>query len=554
MSTSAKLSISVFFTFFFIALFGGLALYSLQELQATHDTFMRDLRQTLASGTDEAPALAALAEKQAATFIADSESASSYIISGLFLLAVSLTGIFFYISKQLLTPLKNCATSLDDLIAGQWRGKNLDQGTTEIQGMGKRFYEYANKVNAIVNNLREQAIRLDLSSKVFSINAKCISNNTDRIEQNSQKNFNSITQSSTALNEIAATTKEIGTQLEQMDQMTRNAEEKTTAGSRSVELAINTMSSIEKGSKEISRIVTTISEIANQTNLLSLNAAIESAKAGEQGKGFAVVAEEVRNLAQRSNGAASEIYQLIDASQKEVAQGAKVVNQVGEDLTEIVNQVREISHQMTTLNQSMEQQEMGIDEIALMTHAISESSETNLAYVAELQHVVSASLSGTRTLDNAAQYLDEIIDRLSITPLKAFTELIQWGPEFSVGIQEIDYQHKVLVRLINVIHQADQEGKKITDFEDLLETLVNYTIAHFNYEEDLMEKVGYANIGPHKAIHKEFLKGVGEFLADFRAGRTSVEQLMEILKKWLVNHIQKTDTEYTEPAHQAGIR
>jgi len=266
-----------------------------------------------------------------------------------------------------------------------------------------------------------------------------------------------------------------------------------------------------------------------------------------------VVAEEVRRLAQRSNAAASEIDQLIDSSQRQVNQGTKVVNQVGEDLKGIVNQVREISMGMRGLNNSMDQQERGIEEINRMSQDLAESTEKNLSFVRELQQVVDCSLAGTKTLDRASARLDKIIADLEVHKVEAVPDLIQWGPGFSVKVAELDNQHQVLVKLINLINAYNRQGKKVSEYDDILESLVNYTVAHFSYEEEMMRKANYRNFRGHKPMHEEFLQAVADFLGEFKAGRATVEQLLEILKSWLVNHIQKSDMEYADALNAAGI-
>ena len=533
----------------------SMAYLTLQGLEVKYHDLDKKITTNLKSGDLNTTELVDLKREEG-------EIIENLLVDSRMYLWLSLAGSLFgfllialYITRSITGPLEGYRSRLESLITGQATSDELINfsSTPELAGVNEIFGTYIEKVGTIVHELKEQAERLDLSSKIFTINSKCITNNTTKISKNSETDFNAITQSSAALQEITETTKEIASQLHMMDELTANAEQKTTAGSKSVELAIQTMHSMEKGSKEISRIVTTISEIANQTNLLSLNAAIESAKAGEQGKGFAVVAEEVRNLAQRSNEAASEIYQLIDSSQKEVHQGAMVVNQVGDDLKEIVTQVRDISNQMITLNQSMDQQEKGIEEIAQMTEEISSSSEKNLTYVNELQHVVDSSMAGTRTLERANQNLDILIKDLQLAEDKTIPLLIDWIDAYSVGNDEIDYQHQCLVRLINVIHIANEEGKKVAEFEDILDTLVNYTVAHFNFEEDLMEKANYPGYHAHIPLHKDFLQGVGDFLVDFKAGRATVEELLKILKDWLVNHIQKSDMDYKDYLIKAGF-
>jgi methyl-accepting chemotaxis protein len=116
------------------------------------------------------------------------------------------------------------------------------------------------------------------------------------------------------------------------------------------------MTEIEGSSRQIGQIITVIDEIAFQTNLLALNAGVEAARAGEAGKGFAVVAQEVRELAQRSAGAAKEINQLIETSSSQVSTGVTLVNQTGEALKSIGEQVKTINSYITAIVESAREQ------------------------------------------------------------------------------------------------------------------------------------------------------------------------------------------------------
>ena len=103
------------------------------------------------------------------------------------------------------------------------------------------------------------------------------------------------------------------------------------------------MAEINAASAKISDIISTIDEIAFQTNLLAVNAAVEAARAGEEGRGFAVVAAEVRSLAQRSAQAAKEIKGLIQDSLRKVERGSELVNKSGETLHGIVSSVKRVT-------------------------------------------------------------------------------------------------------------------------------------------------------------------------------------------------------------------
>lgn len=137
------------------------------------------------------------------------------------------------------------------------------------------------------------------------------------------------------------------------------------------------MEKITDSSQKIAKIIKTIDEIAFQTNLLALNAAVEAARAGEHGLGFAVVAEEVKNLAERSAGAAKEITGIIEASIDQVKAGTDVANKTKESFTEILNGIKKTSDLIGEIAISAKEQAEGMNQIATAMGSVDQITQQN---------------------------------------------------------------------------------------------------------------------------------------------------------------------------------
>ena len=143
------------------------------------------------------------------------------------------------------------------------------------------------------------------------------------------------------------------------------------------------MQDIDAGSRKIADIIGVIDGIAFQTNILALNAAVEAARAGEQGRGFAVVASEVRSLAGRSAGAAREIKQLISASVERVESGARLVQNAGTTMDEIVGSVQRVGDIIGEITAASSEQSDGIGQVNTAVNQLDQMTQQNAALVEE---------------------------------------------------------------------------------------------------------------------------------------------------------------------------
>ncbi len=122
---------------------------------------------------------------------------------------------------------------------------------------------------------------------------------------------------------------------------------------------------------------------------------------------------------------------------------------------------------------------------------------------------------------------------------------IVWSSELEIGISVIDAQHQRIVEYINTVAHVKQT-KSQKELLALLDELVNYTLSHFAFEESLMEEAGYPFTNAHKKVHQLFAKRVLSFQQRAKVGENITDELMHVLKAWLVNHIKRDDHDYSE--------
>lgn len=132
---------------------------------------------------------------------------------------------------------------------------------------------------------------------------------------------------------------------------------------------------------------------------------------------------------------------------------------------------------------------------------------------------------------------------------------VEWSDDYSVGIQVIDEDHKRLLHLINNLQTAAHYHTDETFVKEAMDELVDYTKTHFKREEDLMEENGYPDFEAHKAEHEAMIAKVGETLKAFEQNQDSaIEDAVQYLKTWLINHINGSDQGYSGFLRDKGVR
>jgi methyl-accepting chemotaxis protein len=193
----------------------------------------------------------------------------------------------------------------------------------------------------------------------------------------------SLEETASSMEELTSTVQHNAENARQANQLAISASEIASRGGAVVAEVVTTMGSINDSSRKIVDIISVIDGIAFQTNILALNAAVEAARAGEQGRGFAVVASEVRNLAQRSAGAAKEIKELIDDSVLKVSTGSALVDRAGSTMEEIVQSILQVTEIMNQITSASDEQRAGIEQVNQAITQMDQVTQQNAALVEE---------------------------------------------------------------------------------------------------------------------------------------------------------------------------
>ncbi|MET0070148.1 MAG: bacteriohemerythrin [Candidatus Thiodiazotropha sp.] len=336
-----------------------------------------------------------------------------------------------------------------------------------------------------------------------------------------------------------------------------------------LELVATAVKKLEHDSANIGGILEAIRGIADQTNLLALNAAIEAARAGEQGRGFAVVADEVRSLARRTQEETVRINSMIDQLQEGSHQAVDVMERSNRRTAETVDQAASAGEMLSLIQEavsSINSMNMQIADGANHQTEVSENIRENIAQLDSLSQN-SARDSGRLTASTVqvAALANEVnawlnrftvdYDQLALTRQERDKDAaFIWDAKFSVGIVEIDRQHKALMDMANEL-KFELDGKRsIKTARRILKGLIDYTATHFSYEEQLMDQTRYGEAEAHKELHRKLVDDVMGYNERIDQGDEKVlGELMAFIKGWLIEHIQKTDKKLGAHLQQTGL-
>ncbi len=255
-------------------------------------------------------------------------------------------------------------------------------------------------INRIITSLNEGADQVnDAASQVSTA--------SQQSAEGASEQASSLEETSSALEQMAAMTRTNAENAKEANTLSAQARDAAQTGDATMHKLNEAMTAINESSGQISKIIKVIEEIAFQTNLLALNAAVEAARAGEHGKGFAVVADEVRNLAQRAAMAAGETTGLIENSVNRAKEGTEVASDVGQALSAIVGDVTKVTDLIDGISKASEEQAQGVDQVNTAVSQMDKVTQQNAAGAEE-------SAAAAEQLSAQANTVKGVVNELAI--------------------------------------------------------------------------------------------------------------------------------------------
>ncbi|MDI5831615.1 methyl-accepting chemotaxis protein [Shewanella xiamenensis] len=346
------------------------------------------------------------------------------------ILAAITAAVILLTAHRMVTPIKNMADNLNDIAKGEGDlTKRLTvTGEDEIAQLGRSFNLFVDKLQTIIGDVTNATAKVKSAANAIHDQTKVMS--SQLISHNNETD-----QVVTAITEMSATASEVAQNTTQVAEATHAATGDVANAQRCVDASLEEISalmaqinnaasniqSLSEQFKKINSVLSVIGGIAEQTNLLALNAAIEAARAGEQGRGFAVVADEVRSLASRTQSSTLEINEMLSELHKLVALAVKTMEESQQSCVRSVDSSRAISDSLgsvtsavTAINDMSTQIATAATEQSSVTEEINRNVFAIQEIVNELLHSSEDAARVSQTVSQEGTNLGKLVGQFKI--------------------------------------------------------------------------------------------------------------------------------------------
>jgi methyl-accepting chemotaxis protein len=300
---------------------------------------------------------------------------STRLVILLSLLAAALGGVgAWLITRSITAPLGAAVGVAETVASGNLGTQFTGYPKDEVGDLMRALQTMNGALSNVVSEVQQG------TSAISTASSEIAAGNLD-LSSRTEQQASSLEETAASMEELTSTVRQNADNASQANSLAMAASEVAVRGGAIVGRVVDTMSSIDASARKIVDIIGVIDGIAFQTNILALNAAVEAARAGEQGRGFAVVASEVRNLAQRSAGAAKEIKALIGDSMTQVNAGTTLVQQAGATMDDVVSSVARVTDMMSEITSASQEQRVGIDQVNEAIAQMDQVTQQNAALV-----------------------------------------------------------------------------------------------------------------------------------------------------------------------------
>src|SRR5450830_108620 len=395
------------------------------------------------------------------------------------------------------------------------------------------FSKIVEGMNETLEMIVKPIITIKQSAEAINTADKEIAQGNADLSRRTEDQASSLEKTASSMDQLSSNVKQNADNAKQANELAIAASGVAIKGGNVVGDVVSTMSAINKSARKIEDIISVIDGIAFQTNILALNAAVEAARAGEQGRGFAVVAAEVRNLAQRSAGAAKEIKELINDSVTKTTEGTKQVEMAGETMQEIVSSVKRVSDIIGEIAAASNEQSTGIaqindaimkmDDVTQQNTALVEqaaaAAESLMEQAEEMTAVVSVFVLDGDMRKSNVRAINRTSPKLNVIPEKVIHAL---GENKAFSFQDAENAHaRWKMRLVQYVaghsHESfDVESVSCDDKCDLGKWIHGPATRHSLLSE-------YKNL---RGSHADFHKSVGAIVRCVQDHKTDEARML----------------------------